>query len=979
MRLVLLTLLLLTPPAAHAAEVLVAVGMQFLPFWAQVAITVAMSVYGAQQARRADAARREAQRAAYNAGLKDRLVTRVAADAPHRYVYGRVKVGADVVAILTSGDKDQYKHLVCVHAAHECDGFEEIYIAGKALGALDADGNVTSGDYTVTNTLSETEYKTGASFTLAHVPTNLTITRIYRESELDVPYTLVGSTVTLAKNYGQVTCVYQYTTITPRVRVKKHLGTPTDPADDSLLAECPSLWNSAAVLRGFCYTVVRLDLGQPEFQGGIPDIQVLLRGKKLYDPRSGLTVWSENNTLVTMDYLTSEICGVPSTDLPEADYIAAANVCDENIGGNMKRYTFSGDVTADQDQQKVLETMAQSMAGNIVSTTWGIAAGKYTAPVMALNFDDGSTLVGALAVSPGVSDADLYNGVRGQYASAENGYISTDFKPFQNAVYVAADGRELWQNIDFPYTGSVQRVHNLCRIFAEDQRNGYTIKASLSLKCWKLKVGQRVTVTSAFLGMSAKVFRVIDRKYAPDTAVELTLKEDTATIWDIADAVTADSTPNTNLPNPFTIAPLATLTCSSGDAAMLLQEDGTVVTRILAEWPQATTQAVVTNGMIEVEWQKFGVATRQKTQVSGSDTNAYLTPVNDGAYYSVRARTVNPYLNVKSDWVYATHQVIGKTALPAGVRGFTASQNGDVVVYQWDEPTDKDMRKGDHDIRYVARGGVWESGTPVVKKLRGNQITTAAVPPGNWTMMIMAVDSSKNASLNEARFELDVVNTFNLVYQENEAPAWHGTLTGLVRHWTGVLVPQSQNLASADDWETFDQLVPNPVVACEYEHSEIDFGFDAELRAWNNVDARVPPSGSGTAEVMAKIDYRIAVGAYDGYEPWTVGNIAARYARIKLIVDTSLGTPVLHGFTPTLDVKETRQTFTAAIAAGGSVITWPTRYHNPPSVGATVQGTTGLIAVIDPATITATGATAHVFNTSNADVGGTITVDVTGA
>ena len=52
MRLVLLTLLLLIPSAACAAEVLVAVGMQFLPFWAQVAITVVMSVYGAQQARR---------------------------------------------------------------------------------------------------------------------------------------------------------------------------------------------------------------------------------------------------------------------------------------------------------------------------------------------------------------------------------------------------------------------------------------------------------------------------------------------------------------------------------------------------------------------------------------------------------------------------------------------------------------------------------------------------------------------------------------------------------------------------------------------------------------------------------------------------------------------------------------------------------------------------------------------------------------
>jgi predicted phage tail protein len=87
------------------------------------------------------------------------------------------------------------------------------------------------------------------------------------------------------------------------------------------------------VLRGFTYTVIRLDLRQAEFQGGLPDISVLMKGRKLYDPRTGVTAWSQNPALVIYDYLTSEMCGVDPADLPTGHFITAANVCDEQIQG----------------------------------------------------------------------------------------------------------------------------------------------------------------------------------------------------------------------------------------------------------------------------------------------------------------------------------------------------------------------------------------------------------------------------------------------------------------------------------------------------------------------------------------------------------------------------------------------------------------------------------------------------------------------
>jgi hypothetical protein len=46
-------------------------------------------------------------------------------------------VGGSLEAILTSGDKDQYKHLVIVLAAHECEAVTDVQINGESLGALE--------------------------------------------------------------------------------------------------------------------------------------------------------------------------------------------------------------------------------------------------------------------------------------------------------------------------------------------------------------------------------------------------------------------------------------------------------------------------------------------------------------------------------------------------------------------------------------------------------------------------------------------------------------------------------------------------------------------------------------------------------------------------------------------------------------------------------------------------------------------------
>lgn len=808
-KLALFCVLFLTVGVAHADPVTSFLATKIIAgiTIGQVLFTVGSMIYGASQQRRAEKkAKEEEQRRkdAYNAGLRDRL-TQIASEVPHTYIYGRARVGSAVVAIFSSGSRDEYKHLVCVHAAHECDAFEEWYIGGKKLAALDGSGWVTAAPFFTTSTHDVWESHAVPEFTLAHDPVPGSVyvyTQVRDEGTVQCQFTIDGRNVVVTPPpfaTFPLDVSYQYTQGNPFVNVRTHLGTGDDPADAYLMSVTGGQWPATAVLRGYCYSVITLNLNEPEFQGGLPTIETVIRGRKLYDPRTETTAWSQNPPLVIRDYLTSEICKVDADDIPDDAVIAAANVCDEEHAFG-KRYTFNGSITSDQSKNDVLEGMAQSMAGGICSTTWDMWAGKYVAPIMALSQDD---IVGELAITPGLSHADIYNGVKGQFCSPENNYVINDFKPYQNAAYVAADGGdELWSNIDFPYTNSLQRVHNLCRIFVEDQRNGYTVKGLFKVKTWRLRPGSRVTLTSALFGWSSKVFRITDKKDNPSGMVELTMKEDGESIWDFADAVVPDETPNTNLPDPFYVPKIASVTCQSG-TNLLIAKDGTVISRVQVSWPAVQSQSVQSNGLIEVEWRKVDTDVYNKASVSGNETSTFISPAEDGAWYVVRVRSVNAYLNIKADWTYAQpHQVVGKTAPPGNMQQLSISG----TKLSWAINSELDIAGSRFRFHY-GNNRDWGTAAPLHEGLIvASPFDLVTRPAGMVTIMGKWVDTSGNESVTAAYIVTDLgdIPVANVVEEfDFKADGFPGEITGGEVDEDGNLVADEVDSFYGDDNQSF--------------------------------------------------------------------------------------------------------------------------------------------------------------------------------
>jgi hypothetical protein len=501
--------------------------------------------------------------------------------------------------------------------------------------------------------------------------------------------------------------------------------------------------------------VITLDLEESRFQGGPPNITAEIQGRMLYDTRiagAASTGDNSNPALVIRDFLLAPWgFEVQSADIDETYCNAAANACDANIsldvGGTVTTgqdtYTCNGSFTTDQSPEAILEELTECMAGTVVyGAQWQINAGVWTTPVMDLTDDDLNGIIEVLQSDTGTED--LFNGVRGQLV-VRGAQTPSDFNPYQNATFASDDGRDLWTNVSLPFTDNLARARNLSRIFVERNRAGQVIRYPAKLRAWVLQVGDRVTVTSTEYGFSAKTYRVTDWQFDVSSAVVLTLQEDDATIYDLADAAVADPTPNTDLPNPWTVDAITGLACASGDAHAIRRADGSIVPRVRVQWTAITDSQVIEGGRVVVRWRRNSDVTWLRVpDVLVTDRRAWIDGAKEGDRIIVQVFAINKY-GARGDADSEAHTVTGKIGDPSNVSGFAGTVGKTKITWSWDRPTD-----ADYDETELRSGGTnWATATFEWrgKATRYQQAITAA---GSYTMRARHYDKSGNDSATTA-------------------------------------------------------------------------------------------------------------------------------------------------------------------------------------------------------------------------------------
>lgn len=686
------------------------------------AFTAATLAYGGHQRRKQQRAARDA----FNASVQDRLVMTATAQAARSRVYGRVRNVDGVVFKQTHGTNKEFYTLVIALAGHEVDAIEQVWFNDAPV-TLDGSGNVTSAPWAVTGRSSPHVTMTVAggagSVVLPSAVVSGTVVAVIEHplagspeitTSTTVTGTLSGSTfsVTGAPLDGEYRVTWNSDATESRARVRMYTGAPGQNLYADLTALVGGAVGASDRFEGFAALLVTLQYDQDAFPSGVPSISAVMRGARVYDPRTATTAWTQNPALIARDWsLYAYGGGCSSAELNEPSFTAAANACDVSTafalpaGGPvvLPLYQCGIVIPLDANPDEALSEVCEAMAGQ---WGWGggklsVRAGVYRAPVATIT-EDWLSGAEAIQVTPGAGQAEAINIIRPTYADAAQGYVQTPGPEVRATSYVAADGRELVSELQLG--GVTQSVHaqHVCGVLLREAREGLTVQLPCNLRAYPLELFDVVSVTLSRFGWAAKLFEVVGWSFTLTGGVMLTLRETAAAIYTPdAEFDLLNTSPNTGLPRPAAPPALTGLAATSGGVAQL---DGSSLARIRVTWDAVASEAVRQSGSIEVQVAEVypGLPTGDwptLAPVAGRALGADVFGQRIGRLVAIRARAVNT-LGMRGPWRQITHLVSGRRApviwRQASAPSGSSVQNGD----EW---VDTD----DGNRRYVREAGAW--------------------------------------------------------------------------------------------------------------------------------------------------------------------------------------------------------------------------------------------------------------------------------
>lgn len=459
-------------------------------------------------------------------------------------------------------------------------------------------------------------------------------------------------------------------------RVKKHLGADAQTVDTDLQTDVTSgVWSNDHRLRGMAYLYVRLTHNPDLFPSGVPNITAIVKGRKVYDPRTATTAWSANPALCLRDYLLlSQDRGGLGADSAEVDddaVEAAANICDESVNlnpsGTETRYLAHGLVDTMQEPGVVIAGLCSAMAGicPYVGGVFKMKSGAHTASVVTIGEDD---VRGGVQFATRDSLRSAFNGVKGTYVSSKTDYQPADFPPVVNSTYTTEDGGvRIWRDVGLGFTTSSSCAQRLAKIELERSRQDITVTLRTNLKPIEAHAGDVVALTLARYGWSAKLFEVVEVGFyveeeegGPVLGLEWSLRETASGVWDWnnGEETTVDLAPNTTLVNPYSVPAV-----SGFAAAAAPSGERTAQPRVKLSWSAPANAAVVRT---ELQYKK--TAASDWTDWSSPPVEVlfdYVTDLEVGVSWDFRARHVNNR-EVRGAWTSAA--TVGSA--PAGLANY---------------------------------------------------------------------------------------------------------------------------------------------------------------------------------------------------------------------------------------------------------------------------------------------------------------------
>jgi hypothetical protein len=308
------------------------------------------------------------------------ITTRQSA-SPRQIIYGQQRVGGIMIYKSTTGSHKDQLNYVIVLAGHQCDALVNLYLDGRQVHWAGGVGNQTRGGFNFGGNADGNTY-TGPD---------------------GIQYNF-GGAVYCEGRYGD------------QLQGDVIAGlTANDP-----------IWAASSTgspwVGGCTYVYLKVESNATLFPGE-PEIRITVNGKNnIWDPRLQANVYTCNSALVFADVITDPVYGLGDNTVNQAQLMAAANVCDEQVTvaavgvGTEARYTTNHHYDTSVAPGDAMAAMLPFMGGRHTE-----AGGEHFVfpayyPGVTAVFDE-SVLTATFNWSSVRSTRDLVNCVNGTYTA----------------------------------------------------------------------------------------------------------------------------------------------------------------------------------------------------------------------------------------------------------------------------------------------------------------------------------------------------------------------------------------------------------------------------------------------------------------------------------------------------------------------------------------------------------------------------------
>lgn len=465
--------------------------------------------------------------------------------------------------------------------------------------------------------------------------------------------------------------------------------------NNQLLREANEFWTADHRLRGVAFLGIRFTWDEEAFSG-IPEVTALVKGRKIYDPRTATTAWSDNPALCIRDYLTNTRYGkgLPSSAIDDTLIGDAADDCDQSVtlySGGTTGKTFTCNAVLDTSKTLFdnLNTLLLGCRGFLPYTQgeYRLKIDGSSSSVMTFTTD---TIIGGINIK-GESKDEKFNRVTVKFPNPDaNWQPDTAIWPpagsTEETTYLSEDGGVLLhEEIELDTITNYYQARDLARVILLRSRNALTCAIKTTSEALQLEIADVVSITHATPGWTAKPFQVMGMQLNDDGTVDLALLEYDSTIYTWEVDAEQQSYPDTNLPNPFTVAAVSNITVTE---TTTLGDDGTVIPLGVLEWDASYDNLV---NQYEIQYKLTSEADTEYKSIFTSVNKYEFYNAEVGTSFTLRIRAINS-LGVKGAFTTATFTINGDQSAPSAPTGLSATVGIKNIRLDWTNPSDKDLK-----------------------------------------------------------------------------------------------------------------------------------------------------------------------------------------------------------------------------------------------------------------------------------------------